>query len=1077
LGACGAHLPRFPIDQPVPRNGIAAIIRKRLINFCWFWFKWGLIACVIGASLLVPYFYHRMDEGIRRRAEERLAAQYPNLQIKIHSAVLMKGEGIALRGLSVIDPAAEGPGAQLFSYDECFLACSTDLSDLVSGQVKPTRVTIRRPTLRMTRRPDGTWSAARLLPLPDFSDGPLPEIHFENGTIETFDCTKTVPCTWTLRDVNLTLSPVASKNGVVSTARLLRIEESTATGDYFRQVVFAGQVDPDRPELSLSGKIDGVEISPELRNVLSDVFGCDLSALGSLRGQTEAHFKVAYDPASPERWKFDLTGQLSHGRLDDQRLPRPLTEINATAHVDNQGFSIQEFKARSNQATLSLTCSGSLRPSSPLAVDAKVDQLPLDEHLLAVLPSRLREQWQTLQPEGLVDANIQLRFDGHAWQPYLWLTCRNVAFTHEDFPYRLEHGKGVLELKDDRLRIDLSALSESRLVQFVGEVRNPANGPTGWLKVTSDGTSDGLPIDERLIRALPTRSQSLARSMELRGTIGFEYERSRESPGGPEHQHLKLHASHCWLRYDRFPFALSDVRGELEMIDGNWWFRNLEGYNGTTRVCGEGTLAGTPRGDELVLRLSAAGVPLERELHDALQPGMGQVWALLQPRGTIDIAADIHYVDQLNSLDVEVRAEPRSETCSLEPVQFPYRLENVQGIFKYSGGRMTFERFSAWHGAVKMACNGACIFQPDGGWQLGLERLSVDLLRMDRQFMQALPLQLKKKLGELNATGPMSLHDSSLHISRGANPAEPVISRWDLKVGLNRVGVDCGTRLENIFGNVNLGGWSDGTRFQMRGELALDSLTCRDRQLTDVYGPFWIDDQKAMFGSHVARLANQSLPRGQRPEQLRHVMAKVFGGIVYGDGWTSTDSQPRYSLEAFLSNADVATCAQELIGNNRNLRGRLFGQVQLYGSGHNRTAMGGIGNLKLRDAYIYELPAMVSLLKILSIKAPDPNAFSQSDISFHVESEHVYFDKLEFNGDAINLTGKGEMSFQGDTDMALAATIGRADAGVPVLRNFFTKASQQFMQIRVSGPLRDLDIRQEAFPGVNQALKNLQENR
>ena len=231
-----------------PRNGIAAILPKRLINFCWFWFKWGLIACVIGAALLVPYFYHRMDEEIRRRVEELLAKQYPGLQVKIHSAVLMKGEGIALRGLSIIDPAAEGPGAELLSYDECFLACPTDLSDLCSGQLKPTRVIVRRPTLRMTRRPDGTWSAARLLPLPKLNDNASPEVRFENGTIEIFDPTKAVACTLTLRDVNLTLSPIAPADGQAETTRRRRIQ-GTATGDYFHQVIFDGEVDPDRPAL------------------------------------------------------------------------------------------------------------------------------------------------------------------------------------------------------------------------------------------------------------------------------------------------------------------------------------------------------------------------------------------------------------------------------------------------------------------------------------------------------------------------------------------------------------------------------------------------------------------------------------------------------------------------------------------------------------------------------------------------------------------------------------------------------------------------------------------------------------
>ncbi len=829
-----------------PENGNAAIFPKRLINFCWFWFKWGLIASVVAAALLVPYFYHRMDEEIRRRVEELLAKQYPGLQVKIHSAVLMKGEGIALRGLSVIDPAAEGPGAELLSYDECFLACPTDLSDLYGGQLQPTQIIVRRPTLRMTRRPDGTWSAARLLPLPRLSDKAVPEVRLENGTIEIFDPTKVVACTLTLRDVNLTLSPIAPADGQVESTRRRRIR-GTATGDYFHQVIFDGEVDSDRPAMSLGGKIDGVEISPEMRNVLPDVFGCNLSVLGSLRGQTEASFQVAYDPAAAEPWTFDVTGHLTRGRIDDLRLPHPLTEIHATAHVDNRGFAIRELKALSNQALLSLTCSGGLKPQSPLAIEATVSQLPLDEQLLAILPGKFQEVWQKLRPEGLINVNLKLCYDGRAWQPQVRIQCRDVSFAHHRFPYRLEHGNGLLELKDDRLHMDLSTRSENQAVRIVGDIRNPTSGPTGWLRVSSEE----LPIDEKLLKALPPPVQSLARSMDLKGNIAIEFELAREIVKGPLHQHLKLRASRCGLRYDLFRYAISNIRGEIEMIDGNWWFRNLEGYNGTSRVTGGGELTRTPRGNELALRFGAAGMPLEGELRDALQPGMQQVWALLQPRGIIDLTANVHYVDQLKVLDVTVRAVPRSETCSFEPVHFPYRIENVQGVFTYSSGRLTFDRFSAWHGPVKMACNGLCSFQPDGGWQLRLDRLSVDRLRMERQFVQALPPQLKKALGELNVTGPMSLN-GNIVLARGANPAEPMTSRWNLGVGLNQVGVDCGLRLENIYGNIGLGGWSDGTRFQMRGELALDSLTCRDHQFTQVLGPFWIDDQQAMFGSGVA---------------------------------------------------------------------------------------------------------------------------------------------------------------------------------------------------------------------------------
>ena len=1055
-------------------NGTAAIIRKRLLSFCWFSCKWGLVACVVAAALLVPYFYHRMDEGIRGRAEEMLAKHYPGLRIKLHSAVLMKGEGIALRGLSIIDPTAEGPGAELLSYDECFLACSTDLADLLSGQVNPTRVIIRRPTLRMTRRPDGSWSAARLLPFPNFSDGPLPEIRFENGTIEVFDPTRTVACTFTLRNVNLALAPLALPAGQSPATRLLQIE-GTAAGDHFRQVIFNGKVDPDRPALDLAGNINGVEISPKLRGVLSDAFGCDLSMLGSLRGQTEVHFNVAYDPALPQRWQFDVTGQLAGGRIDDPRLPHALTEINATVRVDNQGFAIRPLKARCGQASLTLTCSGSLSPSSPLDVEAEVIQLPLDAQLPAILPPKFQKAWQRLWPEGVVDASIRLRYDGRDWQPRVRIKCRDVSFAHEKFRYRLEHGNGLLDLADDHLTMNLSTMSDNKWVQIAGEIDNVASGPSGWLQVHSDE----LPIDEKLLKALPAHAQSLARSMDLRGVIGFTYRLSRKAFGEPEHQHLELCASDCDLRYRGFPYALSKVRGEIVMDDGNWRFSNLVGYNGTTCVSGTGALLGTPRGDELTLSLSAARVPLEADLHNALPEEMRQVWGLLQPRGVIDIAANIRYVDQLNLLDVAVWARPQSETCSIEPVQFPYRLENVQGVFTYSGGQLAFDRFSAWHGPVKMACDGTCSFQPGGGWQLRLDHLAVDRLRMDRQFVQALPPQIKKGLGDLNATGPMSLQgrQGSIVVARGANRDAPTIAQWtNLRVGLNQVGVDCGVRMENIYGNIDLSGWTDGTRFQMRGEVGFESLTYRDHQLTQVMGPFWIDEQQALFGSLVARRDNQALPPGQTPAAARSLTARVFGGIIDGDGWVLFGAQQRYNVWARLFDADLATCARELTGNNRNLRGRIRGGVELGGIGRSRTAMSGKGSLHLHDANIYELPAMVSMLKILSIKMPDPNAFSQSDIDFRIQGEHVYFDKLDFKGDAISLSGKGEMNFQGDTHMVLVPTVGHADAGLPLLHNFFRALSQQIMQIRVSGNLQNPDIRQEAMPGVNQALKSLQEN-
>jgi hypothetical protein len=1054
-------------------------IGRRLINFCWFWFKWGLIACVIGAALMVPYFYHRLDGEIRARVEGLLAAQYPNLQVKIHSAVLVKGEGITIRGLSVLDPAADGPGVELFTYDECSLACPTDLNTLLRGELEVSRVTIRRPTLRMTRRSDGTWSTGKLLPLPKFGVRP-PEVTVENGTIEVFDPTKVPSSTLTLRDVNLTLVPcsAAAEPAGPSAGRSDRRKvQGTLSGDYFRQGTFEGEVDPHRPEFSISGSIEGMEVSPELRDALPGSPPGGLAVLGMLRGQTALSFHVRYDPAKPRPLEFDLTGHLMHGRIDDPRLPHPLTEVRALVHVSNEGFAIEDLSARSDQATLQMSCRGvGLGPQCPLSLEAEIQQLQLDHRLLDVLPERLQEQWLKFRPEGQVDADVRLAYDGRNWKPEVRVRCVNVSFTHHKFPYRLDHGRGVLQLKDNVLAASLTGLSENQTVRLDGELRDPLGGAWGWV----EAKGEDLSVDEKLLAALPNHVQVFARALDLRGKLGFRYRLWRGSAAEPFHQYLAVRASRCWLRYEHFPFSLENVRGDLEMVDGNWQLRELEGNNGTCRVVGEGSLAATPAGPQLLLSFRATTVSLEQELRDALPPAMRQVWGVLQPRGIIDLAADVRYLGAGNQLEVSVRAEPRSDTCSIEPVSFPYRLEKVQGVLTYHGGRVTLEHFRAEHGAVKVAAgSGFCQSLPDGGWHLHLDTLTVDRLRLDRELMQALPVRIKKTLGELNLSGLIHLR-GALDLARGGRLEDPMRSQWDLAVGLQQVGIDSGIRLENIHGNLSLAGGFDGLSLRSRGELALDSLSYKDHQFTDVLGPLWIDDQQVLLGSWADRRAAEGRAEGPGrggppPRTPRPITAKLLGGSIYGDGWVALGPHPRYGVQATLVDADLARAAHELGANRKNLRGRVSGNVELGGSGRSTQNLAGRGSLHLQEGDVYELPLMIAMLKLLSIRAPDQRAFSRSDIDFRIEGEHFYFDRIDFTGDAISLRGNGEMNFQGETRLTFAAVIGRGELGMPALRNFFTGASEQFLQIHVGGTLQNPEIRKEAFPGVNHALQQLQD--
>ncbi len=135
--------------------------------------------------------------------------------------------------------------------------------------------------------------------------------------------------------------------------------------------------------------------------------------------------------------------------------------------------------------------------------------------------------------------------------------------------------------------------------------------------------------------------------------------------------------------------------------------------------------------------------------------------------------------------------------------------------------------------------------------------------------------------------------------------------------------------------------------------------------------------------------------------------------------------------------------------------------------------MSGKGAVRLSNADVYELPVMISLLKILSIRSPDQNAFSDALVEYRVEGEHIYFDRIKLYGDAISLFGTGEMNFQSQIGLKFYALVGRGE--LPVFKQVLGGASQQLMSIHVDGTLQNPETRREALPAVSQALQQIRD--
>jgi hypothetical protein len=740
----------------------------------------------------------------------------------------------------------------------------------------------------------------------------------------------------------------------------------------------------------------------------------------------------------------------------------PLTDMQAVVRCNEREVAIENLVARNGQATLRL--SGRRQgyaANSPLELTAEGRQMSVGRPLFDALPDEWRSIWYKFFPSGEVDLDARLVFDGQSWQPELTIKCLNASFLYHKFPYRVERATGTLHLKEGLLAIDLAAFSGTDEISIRGEIANPGPDFTGY--VTFDAPN--LPFDDKLLSALPEASRRVMRSLNPRGTFGCFVRCWRDDPHEARmHQRLWGQLNHCSLKFDKFAYPVENIRGRVEMLDGRWTFTDLRGTNDAGVVECTGEFTPQASGGELLLRFAARGVALDEELREALDPRGQQVWSLLRPRGLINISdCEVRYHAREKRLGLEFRLWPQGETASIEPVHFPYRLERLQGSVLFRNGQVEIETLRAEHGRTLVEAKGTSHCGPDG-WRLELAELSVDRLTSDRDVVAALPERLRRAVMELNPTGPMSLRGKLLLAGSG-QPGDPLKTNWDLDLYLHQANLNAGVLLEDVRGNVRLTGSSRGPILRCRGDLKLDSLIYKGLQFTEVAGPLWIEESRVLLGAWAE-------PEDTR--QKRRITGRAYGGGVALDAWADLGPAHTYRVQGSLAGADLARFTQENVVGRQKLQGKMFGQVALRGAGRGVHTLQGGGEFQLRNADIYELPLMVALLSILSIKPPDTTAFTESDVKFRVDGGRVYFDQLAFKGDAVTLLGNGDMNLDLDIQLQLYATVGPRELRIPLITDVMRGASQQVMRIHVGGTLHSPTTRAEAFPGVSRALKELE---
>ncbi len=197
-----------------------------------------MAAVLVCAAVTVYYYYHRVNEEVRRHVQATLAQQYPNFLVSLGSARVIKGEGIRLREFSIVRPADVGLQRSELAYaDEIFLQCDASLPRLAQGQVDVRHVRVRGLLVRPTLEADGSWNIAELLSLPK-PQTHAPTVSIEEATVEVLDRRNSPPSVFAVDNVRLTLTPASTGSAAADqqgeTHGTVRLQGSLSS-DHFRR--------------------------------------------------------------------------------------------------------------------------------------------------------------------------------------------------------------------------------------------------------------------------------------------------------------------------------------------------------------------------------------------------------------------------------------------------------------------------------------------------------------------------------------------------------------------------------------------------------------------------------------------------------------------------------------------------------------------------------------------------------------------------------------------------------------------------------------------------------------------------
>lgn len=455
-----------------------------------------------------------------------------------------------------------------------------------------------------------------------------------------------------------------------------------------------------------------IPIDADLHDALPDRYQSVLNRFYP-RGMANIHARLFRPGAPADQPKPRFSQRMSIDLIDAVALiePHPFPLKNVRGHIETDGdrIRIQNLTGESADAGIQIDGYATIRASQEPELELRLEasDLRVDSDWVSGLPENLKAQLQRFNPEGSFDVLGKISL-GAQGEGMLWdLSCRlyDAAVTHVDFPYRVDHMNGEINIRPGELEIN-------DVIGSHGDAEISANGKVSespdhsGAVVDIDFDAQGLPLNQDLFNALPAELKPVWKLFSPRGRMRVRtglYARTSGDDSFVAHR-TELEPLDADITYSGFPLPLSHVTGRILVTHDRVDILSLHATAGTGAVSLTGCIDLNEPGRRGALTIHGRNMSFNKTLIAAMPEGMRGFFQSIRARGPFDL--DLAPLRFETNADGQTRwhfdGELGLKTASAD---FGFKLEKASGVLRGGGmldeaGTLTFDAHAGFSQAV-----------------------------------------------------------------------------------------------------------------------------------------------------------------------------------------------------------------------------------------------------------------------------------------------------------------------------------------------------------------------------------------